>query len=107
MVFELCSKCESVCNISILKNKVECIKCGTSTPLTDGYVVDDKSYSTSNTSLYDNYKILGVFDPKVTYVEKKCPKCVGKNIHLARLVFASESVILKCKFCDYVETNYS
>lgn len=105
MVFELCDKCESVCNVSILKNKIECLKCGYAKVLPDDYVIEDKSYSTSNTSLYDNYKILGVFDPKVTYISKKCPKCVGKNIHLARLVFAGESVILKCKLCDYTESN--
>ena len=105
MVFELCSKCESVCYVSIIKNKIECLKCGTTKPLTDDYVIEDRSYSTSNTSLFDNYKILGPFDPKVTYVNKKCPKCSGKNMHLTRLMLTGYTPIFKCKLCDYVESN--
>lgn len=106
MVFELCPSCESVCNISIVKNRIECLKCGTLKQLPEGYVIEDKSYSTNNTSLFDNYKILGPFDPKVAYIEKKCPKCVDKNIHLVRLILTGHTSMLKCKICDYVETNY-
>ena len=106
MVFELCEKCNSVCYISINKNKIECLKCGNIKPLTDNYVIEDRSYNTSNTSLFDNYKILGPFDPKVTFAEKKCPKCVDKNIHLTRIMLTGYTPIFKCKYCEYVETNY-
>lgn len=105
MVFELCEKCNSVCQISVTKNKIECLKCGTIKPLNEDHIIEDKSYSTSNTSLFDNYKILGPFDPKVTYVEKKCPKCVGKNMHLTRLILTGYRPIFKCKHCEYVESN--
>ena len=60
-----------------------------------------------NTSLFDNYKILGPFDPKVTFAEKKCPKCVDKNIHLTRIMLTGYTPIFKCKYCEYVETTIS
>lgn len=105
MVFELCEKCGSVCIITIIKNKIECLKCGNIKPLVDDYTIEDISYSTSNTSLFDNYKILGPFDPKVTLVEKKCPKCVNKNIHLARIILTGYTPVFKCKICNYTEYN--
>lgn len=105
MGFELCDKCQSVCDISITKSRIECIKCKYSKPIEDDYVIEDKSYSTSNTSLFDNYKILGSYDPKITLVEKKCPNCVGKNMHLGRMILTNHAVILKCKLCNYIESN--
>lgn len=105
MVFELCDKCQSVCNISIIRNRIECLKCKHNKPIDNGYIIEDISFNTSNTSLFDNYKILGTFDPKVTLVEKKCPKCKDKNIHLGRLILGNHSVMLKCKVCNYIESN--
>jgi hypothetical protein len=102
MPFPLCKECYSVCKIVFTTHNYQCVKCGKERIIEDGEILDDTSYVYNDSSRLDVYKILGVYDPKVALIEKKCPKCVGKNMHLCRLVLADYSVLLKCKSCDYV-----
>ena len=105
----LCSSCDGICDLLIDRQKYLCLKCGNEEELGN----ETKFLETSNNkepgSLFDIMLILGVYDPKCQYIEKKCPNCVkeNKNYHLVRIIVNENNICFKCKNCNYTESNNS